>query len=239
MNAQVGVTSPGHIGSDVSHLNLHKTFCIPHGGGGPGMGPIGVRAHLAPFLPNHKVVGVENAGDSQVRAHGAVSAAPWGSASILPISYMYIKMMGSAGLKKATEVAILNANYVAEKLSAHYPVLYRGRNNRVAHECIIDLRQLKESSGVTEVDIAKRLNDCGFHAPTMSFPVAGTLMIEPTESEAKAELDRFIEAMVSIRGEISKVESGEWDGTDSRCIMLRTRLKISATAIGTAVTTVK
>lgn len=215
MNAQVGITSPGHIGSDVSHLNLHKTFCIPHGGGGPGMGPIGVKAHLAPFLPNHKVVAVENAGDSQVREHGAVSAAPWGSASILPISYMYIKMMGSAGLKKATEVAILNANYVAEKLSTHYPVLYRGRNNRVAHECIIDLRQLKESSGVTEVDIAKRLNDYGFHAPTMSFPVAGTLMIEPTESEAKVELDRFIEAMSSIRGEIAKVESGEWDGTDN------------------------
>jgi glycine dehydrogenase len=215
MNAQVGVTSPGYIGSDVSHLNLHKTFCIPHGGGGPGMGPIGVKAHLAPFLPNHTIIGVENAGDTQVREHGAVSAAPWGSASILPISYMYIKMMGSAGLKKATEVAILNANYVAEKLSAHYPVLYRGRNNRVAHECIIDLRQLKENSGVTEVDVAKRLNDYGFHAPTMSFPVAGTLMIEPTESEAKAELDRFIEAMVNIRLEIAKVESGEWNALDN------------------------
>ena len=222
MNAQVGVTSPGFIGSDVSHLNLHKTFCIPHGGGGPGMGPIGVKAHLAPFLPNHKVIGVENTGDSQIRADnglvetmGAVSAAPWGSASILPISYMYIKMMGSAGLKKATEVAILNANYVAEKLSAHYPILYRGRNNRVAHECIIDLRPLKESSGVTEVDIAKRLNDYGFHAPTMSFPVAGTLMIEPTESEAKAELDRFIEAMAAIRAEIAKVESGEWNELDN------------------------
>ncbi|MFT2092541.1 aminomethyl-transferring glycine dehydrogenase [Paraglaciecola sp. 2405UD69-4] len=215
MNAQVGVTSPGFIGSDVSHLNLHKTFCIPHGGGGPGMGPIGVKAHLAPFLPNHKVIGVENAGDGQVREHGAVSAAPWGSASILPISYMYIKMMGSAGLKKATEVAMLNANYVADKLSAHYQVLYRGRNNRVAHECIIDLRPLKESSGVTEMDVAKRLNDYGFHAPTMSFPVAGTLMIEPTESEAKAELDRFIEAMVNIRYEIAKVETGEWDATDN------------------------
>ena len=215
MNAQVGVTSPGYIGSDVSHLNLHKTFCIPHGGGGPGMGPIGVKAHLAPFLPNHKIIGIENAGDSKIREHGAVSAAPWGSASILPISYMYIKMMGSAGLKKATEVAILNANYVAEKLVGSYPILYRGRNNRVAHECIIDLRQLKESSGVTEVDVAKRLNDYGFHAPTMSFPVAGTLMIEPTESEAKAELDRFIEAMVSIRLEIAKVESGEWDGIDN------------------------
>mgnify|MGYP003633942664 CR=1 FL=1 len=215
MNAQVGITSPGLIGSDVSHLNLHKTFCIPHGGGGPGMGPIGVKAHLAPFLPNHKVVGVENVGDGQVRSNGAVSAAPWGSASILPISYMYIKMMGSEGLRKATAVAILNANYVAKKLGAHYPVLYRGRNERVAHECIIDLRQLKESSGVTEMDVAKRLNDYGFHAPTMSFPVAGTLMIEPTESEAKAEIDRFIEAMLSIHGEIIKVESGEWDAIDN------------------------
>ncbi|NCT46767.1 MAG: aminomethyl-transferring glycine dehydrogenase [Paraglaciecola sp.] len=215
MNAQVGITSPGLIGSDVSHLNLHKTFCIPHGGGGPGMGPIGVKAQLAPFLPNHSLVGVLNNGDSQVRENGAVSAAPWGSASILPISYMYIKMMGSAGLRKATEVAILNANYVAKKLSGHYPVLYRGRNERVAHECIIDLRPLKEASGVTEMDVATRLNDYGFHAPTMSFPVAGTLMIEPTESEAKAELDRFIEAMLSIRAEIAKVESGEWDAIDN------------------------
>ncbi|MDP5039809.1 MAG: beta-eliminating lyase-related protein, partial [Paraglaciecola sp.] len=172
MNAQVGITSPGLIGSDVSHLNLHKTFCIPHGGGGPGMGPIGVKAHLAPFLPNHKIIGVENVGDGEVRSNGAVSAAPWGSESILPISYMYIKMMGSEGLRKATEVAILNANYVAKKLSGHFPVLYRGRNDRVAHECIIDLRPLKESSGVTEMDVAKRLNDYGFHAPTMSFPVA-------------------------------------------------------------------
>ncbi|MDO6474823.1 aminomethyl-transferring glycine dehydrogenase [Alteromonas sp. 1_MG-2023] len=211
MNAQVGVTSPGFIGSDVSHLNLHKTFCIPHGGGGPGMGPIGVKSHLAPFLPNHAVVNIEGTG----KDCGAVSAAPWGSASILPISYMYIKMMGSEGLRKATEVAILNANYVAKALEGHYPVLYKGRNGRVAHECIIDLRQLKEASGVTEMDIAKRLNDYGFHAPTMSFPVAGTLMIEPTESEAKFELDRFIEAMVSIRNEIAKVESGEWDATDN------------------------
>ncbi|KXI28379.1 aminomethyl-transferring glycine dehydrogenase [Paraglaciecola hydrolytica] len=215
MNAQVGLTSPGLIGGDVSHLNLHKTFCIPHGGGGPGMGPIGVKSHLAPFLPNHKVIGVENVGDGSVRTNGAVSAAPWGSASILPISYMYIKMMGSEGLKKATAVAILNANYVAKQLSAHYPVLYRGRNERVAHECIIDLRPLKESSGVSEMDVAKRLNDYGFHAPTMSFPVAGTLMIEPTESESKAELDRFIEAMLSIHAEIVKVESGEWDAIDN------------------------
>ena len=211
MNAQVGITSPGYIGSDVSHLNLHKTFCIPHGGGGPGMGPIGVKTHLAPFLPNHKVIDTGNTS----AGNGAVSAAPWGSASILPISYMYIKMMGSAGLKKATEVAILNANYIANKLDGHYNVLYRGRNGRVAHECIIDLRPIKEASGVTEVDIAKRLNDYGFHAPTMSFPVAGTLMIEPTESEAKVELDRFIEAMVCIRAEAAKVESGEWSATDN------------------------
>ncbi|MCC2616507.1 aminomethyl-transferring glycine dehydrogenase [Aestuariibacter halophilus] len=211
MNAQVGITSPGHIGSDVSHLNLHKTFCIPHGGGGPGMGPIGVKSHLAPFLPNHAVVNVETAGKDE----GAVSAAPWGSASILPISYMYIKMMGSEGLKKATEVAILNANYVAKKLEGHFDVLYKGRNGRVAHECIIDLRPLKEASGVTELDVAKRLNDYGFHAPTMSFPVAGTLMIEPTESESKAELDRFCEAMICIREEMAKVESGEWDATDN------------------------
>lgn len=211
MNAQVGITSPGYIGSDVSHLNLHKTFCIPHGGGGPGMGPIGVKSHLAPFLPNHKVIDTGNTS----AGNGAVSAAPWGSASILPISYMYIKMMGSAGLKKATEVAILNANYIANKLDGHYNVLYRGRNGRVAHECIIDLHPIKEASGVTEVDIAKRLNDYGFHAPTMSFPVAGTLMIEPTESEAKVELDRFIEAMVCIRAEAAKVESGEWSATDN------------------------
>jgi glycine dehydrogenase len=211
MNAQVGVTSPGLIGSDVSHLNLHKTFCIPHGGGGPGMGPIGVKKHLEPFLPNHQVIDTGNTS----QGNGAVSAAPWGSASILPISYMYIKMMGSAGLKKATEVAMLNANYIANKLEGHYQVLYRGRNNRVAHECIIDLRPIKETSGVTEMDVAKRLNDYGFHAPTMSFPVAGTLMIEPTESEAKAELDRFIEAMICIREEMSKVESGEWDATDN------------------------
>lgn len=211
MNAQVGVTSPGFIGSDVSHLNLHKTFCIPHGGGGPGMGPIGVKSHLAPFLPDHTVIDVNEG----TKGNSAVSAAPWGSASILPISYMYIKMMGSEGLKQATEVAMLNANYVAKKLDGHFEVLYRGRNDRVAHECIIDLRPLKEASGVTEMDVAKRLNDYGFHAPTMSFPVAGTLMIEPTESEAKAELDRFCEAMICIREEIAKVESGEWDETDN------------------------
>ncbi|WP_127347520.1 aminomethyl-transferring glycine dehydrogenase [Pseudidiomarina mangrovi] len=206
MNAQVGVTSPGYVGADVSHLNLHKTFCIPHGGGGPGMGPIGVKKHLAPFLPNHSVIHIQGTGLN----NGAVSAAPFGSASILPISWMYIAMMGSRGLREATEVAIMNANYVAKQLSAHYPILYKGRNDRVAHECIIDLRPLKESCGVTEMDVAKRLQDYGFHSPTMSFPVAGTLMVEPTESESKAELDRFIEAMVSIRQEADKVAAGEW-----------------------------
>lgn len=206
MNAQVGVTSPGYVGADVSHLNLHKTFCIPHGGGGPGMGPIGVKKHLAPFLPNHSVVPIHGTGLN----NGAVSAAPFGSASILPISWMYIVMMGSRGLREATEVAILNANYIAKKLSGHYPILYKGRNDRVAHECIIDLRQLKDAADVAEIDIAKRLQDYGFHSPTMSFPVAGTLMVEPTESESKYELDRFIEAMISIREEVKKVESGEW-----------------------------
>ncbi|MEL4246580.1 aminomethyl-transferring glycine dehydrogenase [Shewanella xiamenensis] len=206
MNAQVGLTSPGFIGADVSHLNLHKTFAIPHGGGGPGMGPIGVKAHLAPFVAGHVVVKPGRESDN----NGAVSAAPYGSAGILPISWMYIKLLGSKGLKKSTQTALLNANYVMKKLSEHYPVLFRGRNDRVAHECIIDLRPIKEASGVTEMDIAKRLNDYGFHAPTMSFPVAGTLMIEPTESESKVELDRFIDAMVSIRAEIAKVEAGEW-----------------------------
>lgn len=206
MNAQVGLTAPGFIGADVSHLNLHKTFAIPHGGGGPGMGPIGVKQHLAPFVAGHAVVkqGIESDNN------GAVSAAPFGSAGILPISWMYIKLLGSKGLKQSTQTAMLNANYVTKKLSEHYPVLFRGRNDRIAHECIIDMRPLKEASGVTEMDVAKRLNDYGFHAPTMSFPVAGTLMIEPTESESKAELDRFIEAMVAIRGEIARVESGEW-----------------------------
>ncbi|WP_281213275.1 aminomethyl-transferring glycine dehydrogenase [Shewanella insulae] len=206
MNAQVGLTTPGSIGADVSHLNLHKTFAIPHGGGGPGMGPIGVKSHLAPFVAGHVVVKHGRESDN----NGAVSAAPYGSASILPITWMYIKLLGFQGLRQSTQMALLNANYVMKKLSAHYPVLYTGRNDRVAHECIIDLRPLKEASDVTEMDIAKRLNDYGFHAPTMSFPVAGTLMIEPTESESKAELDRFIEAMIAIRGEIAKVEAGEW-----------------------------
>ncbi|EIT7026937.1 aminomethyl-transferring glycine dehydrogenase [Vibrio vulnificus] len=203
MNAQVGLTSPGFIGSDVSHLNLHKTFCIPHGGGGPGMGPIGVKSHLAPFLPGHIENGVEG-------KEFAVSAADLGSASILPISWAYIAMMGADGLTEATKVAILNANYVMERLRPHYPVLYRGTNGRVAHECIIDIRPLKEETSISEEDIAKRLMDYGFHAPTMSFPVAGTLMVEPTESEDLQELDRFCDAMIAIREEMTKVKNGEW-----------------------------
>jgi glycine dehydrogenase len=203
LNAQVGLSRPGDYGADVSHLNLHKTFCIPHGGGGPGMGPIGVKKHLAPFLPGHIAV------DGGAAPAGAVSAAPFGSASILVISYIYILMMGGEGLQRATEVAILNANYIAERLHPHFPVLYRNHNDRVAHECIVDPRGLK-ATGVTVDDIAKRLIDYGFHAPTMSFPVPGTLMIEPTESESKAELDRFCDAMIAIRKEIADVESGKW-----------------------------
>ncbi len=208
LNAQVGLTSPATIGADVSHMNLHKTFCIPHGGGGPGMGPIGLKAHLAPFMADHVFA-------PGAARPGAVSAAPWGSASILPISWMYITMMGARGLRRATEVAILNANYVASRLAPHYPVLYAGANGRVAHECILDIRPIKEACGISEVDIAKRLMDYGFHAPTMSFPVPGTIMVEPTESESKAELDRFIEAMVGIRAEIRKVEAGEWTTEDN------------------------
>jgi len=211
MNAQVGLTSPGHIGADVSHLNLHKTFAIPHGGGGPGMGPIGVKSHLAPFLPDHALVTV----NEETKGNGAVSAAPFGSAGILCISYLYCAMLGKQGVTDSTKYAITNANYLAHKLSQHYPILYTGENGRVAHECIVDLRPLKEASGITEMDVAKRLMDYGFHAPTMSFPVAGTLMIEPTESEAKVELDRFIEAMTCIRQEIAKVESGEWTLEDN------------------------
>ena len=205
LNAQVGLARPADIGADVSHMNLHKTFCIPHGGGGPGMGPIGVKAHLAPFVANHPVVELEG----PQPGNGAVSAAPWGSASILPISWMYIVMMGPQ-LRDATEVAILGANYLANRLGDAFPVLYAGRNGRVAHECILDLRPLKAETGISEEDVAKRLMDYGFHAPTMSFPVPGTLMIEPTESESKAELDRFVEAMLSIRAEIAKVQGGEW-----------------------------
>jgi glycine dehydrogenase len=205
LNAQVGLSRPGDYGADVSHLNLHKTFCIPHGGGGPGMGPIGVKAHLAPFLPGHPVTD-----GGTPHAVGPVSAAPFGSASILTISYIYILMMGGEGLQRATEIAILNANYIAARLDAHFPVLYRNHNGRVAHECIIDPRPLKTKCGVTVDDIAKRLIDYGFHAPTMSFPVPGTLMIEPTESESKAELDRFCDAMIAIRQEIAAVESGRF-----------------------------
>jgi len=211
LNAQVGLTSPGLIGADVSHMNLHKTFCIPHGGGGPGMGPIGLKAHLAPFMPNHAVQSVSGPHQGQ----GAVSAAPWGSAAILPISWMYVAMMGGDGLRRATEVAILNANYIAARLGAHFPVLYTGRNGRVAHECILDIRPLKAATGISEIDIAKRLMDYGFHAPTVSFPVAGTIMIEPTESESKAEIDRFIDALTAIREEIRKVEQGLWPATDN------------------------
>lgn len=211
MNAQVGITTPGYIGADVSHLNLHKTFCIPHGGGGPGMGPIGVKAHLAPFVPGHSVVQI----DGVLTQNGAVSAAPFGSASILPISWMYIRMMGAEGLKQASQVAILNANYIATRLKDAYPVLYTGRDGRVAHECILDIRPLKETTGISEMDIAKRLIDYGFHAPTMSFPVAGTLMVEPTESESKVELDRFIEALLAIRSEIDRVAKGEWPLEDN------------------------
>lgn len=211
MNAQVGITTPGYIGADVSHLNLHKTFCIPHGGGGPGMGPIGVKAHLAPFVPGHSVVQI----DGVLTQNGAVSAAPFGSASILPISWMYIRMMGAEGLKQASQVAILNANYIATRLKDAYPVLYTGRDGRVAHECILDIRPLKEATGISEMDIAKRLIDFGFHAPTMSFPVAGTLMVEPTESESKVEIDRFIDALLAIRAEIDRVAKGEWPLEDN------------------------
>jgi glycine dehydrogenase len=210
MNAQVGLCRPGDIGADVCHLNLHKTFCIPHGGGGPGMGPIGVAAHLKPFLPSHPVV--PTGGEQGI---GAVSAAPWGSASILLISWAYIRMMGGDGLTLATKYAILNANYVAERLAKHYPVLYRGRRGRVAHECILDTRPLKKSANVEVEDIAKRLMDYGFHAPTISFPVPGTVMIEPTESESKEELDRFVEALLSIRAEVSEIEAGRSSRDDN------------------------
>ncbi|WP_417068305.1 aminomethyl-transferring glycine dehydrogenase [Niveibacterium terrae] len=209
MNAQVGLTSPATIGADVCHLNLHKTFCVPHGGGGPGMGPIALAAHMAPYAADHAVA--PTGPQTRVNAgQGATTAAPFGSASILPISWMYITMMGAKGLKSATEIAILNANYVASGLAADFPILYRGSHDRVAHEAIFDIRPIKAASGITETDIAKRLMDYGFHAPTISFPVAGTIMVEPTESESKAELDRFIAAMRAIRAEIRKVEAGEW-----------------------------
>jgi len=211
LNALVGIAAPGKFGADVSHLNLHKTFCIPHGGGGPGVGPICVGQHLAPFLPGHSIVDM----DGPSAGNQAIAAAPWGSASILPISWAYIRMMGREGLKKATQTAILSANYIAGRLAPAFPVLYSGRNGRVAHECIIDIRPFKESCGITEEDVAKRLIDFGFHSPTMSFPVPGTLMIEPTESEPLSEIDRFCEAMLTIREEIRAVEQGQADPTDN------------------------
>jgi glycine dehydrogenase len=204
MNALVGTVSPREFGGDVSHLNLHKTFCIPHGGGGPGVGPVCVVADLVPFLPGHATAGLPA---SDV---GAVSAAPLGNAAVLPISWMYCRMMGADGLRRATEAAILAANYVSFRLRGHYPTLYTSTNGRVAHECILDLRPLKETSGVTAEDVAKRLVDFGLHAPTLSFPVPGTLMVEPTESEPLAELDRFVAAMIAIRDEIRQVEEGVW-----------------------------
>jgi glycine dehydrogenase len=212
MNAMVGLAQPGKFGADVSHLNLHKTFCIPHGGGGPGVGPVAVRSHLAPYLP-----GILD--ESGTRADhdviGPVASAPYGSASILPISYMYITLMGAEGLRQASEVAILNANYIASRLREHYPILYAGANGRVAHECIVDIRPIRDRCGISAEDIAKRLVDYGFHAPTMSFPVPGTLMVEPTESEGLAELDRFIDAMISIRAEIAAIETGSKDAQDN------------------------
>ena len=210
MNAQVGLCRPGDYGADVCHLNLHKTFCIPHGGGGPGMGPIGVTEELAPFLPSHPVVAT---GGEQ--AFGTVAAAPWGSPSILPISWAYVQMMGAAGLKLASEVAILNANYMAARLEEHFTLLYRGHRGRCAHEFIVDLRPFEKSAGVVAEDVAKRLMDYGFHAPTVSFPVAGTLMIEPTESETKAEIDRYCDALIAIRAEIRAIEEGQSDRDDN------------------------
>ena len=211
LNALVGLAQPGRFGADVSHLNLHKTFCIPHGGGGPGVGPVAVRAHLAPYLPTHPLA--PEAGPAT--GVGPVSAAPYGSASILPISWAYVRLMGGAGLTRATEQAILSANYIAARLREHYPVLYSGQGGFVAHECILDVRPLTAETGVTVDDIAKRLIDYGFHAPTMSFPVAGTLMVEPTESENLAELDRFCDAMIAIRAEIAAVSRGESSAADS------------------------
>jgi glycine dehydrogenase len=210
LNAQVGLCRPGDYGADVCHLNLHKTFCIPHGGGGPGVGPIAVAAHLVPFLPGHPLAAC--GGDQAI---GPVSAAPWGSAAILPISWMYVRMMGGAGLRRATAVALLAANYMAQRLDPHFPVLYRGAGGRVAHECILDLRPLKRSAGIEVDDVAKRLMDYGFHAPTVSWPVAGTVMVEPTESESLVELDRFCDAMIAIRAEAAAVEDGRADRQDN------------------------
>jgi glycine dehydrogenase len=211
LNALVGIARPGQFGADVSHLNLHKTFCIPHGGGGPGVGPIGVRSHLAPYLPNHPMC--SEAGP--VTGPGPVASAPFGSPGVLAIPWAYLRLMGPAGLREATATAILSANWMAQQLDEHFPVLYRGANGRVAHECIIDVRPLEIDAGISNEDVAKRLIDHGFHAPTMSFPVSGTLMIEPTESEALVELRRFIDAMASIRDEANRVKSGEWPLDDN------------------------
>jgi glycine dehydrogenase len=211
LNALVGICRPGEIGADVAHINLHKTFAIPHGGGGPGMGPIGVLNHLAPFLPDHPLVEGVNPAAGGRTTIGTVSAAPWGSASILPISWAYIAMLGASGVRRSTELAILNANYIAKRLNEYYPVVYTGPGGLVAHECIVDLSEIKTQSGITVEDVAKRLVDYGFHAPTMSWPVADSFMIEPTESESLAELDRFCEALISIRQEISDIEDGKAD----------------------------
>jgi glycine dehydrogenase len=211
MNAQVGLTSPARIGADVCHLNLHKTFSIPHGGGGPGVGPIGVAAHLAPYLPNHPL----RADAGPATGFGPVSAAPFGSPLVLAVAYAYVRLLGPDGLREASEIAILNANYVAARLRPHYPVLYTGERGMVAHECILDCRPFADEAGVTVEDIAKRLQDFGFHAPTMSWPVAGTLMVEPTESESKAELDRFCDAMIAIRQEIADIAAGRLDRSDN------------------------
>ena len=214
LNALVGIAKPGNFGPDVCHINLHKTFCIPHGGGGPGMGPIACAKHLEDFLPTHQHLG----GSSPIKGIGSVSAAPWGSASILAISWMYIKMMGFSGLKLASEISILNANYIAKRLSEKYKILYTGKNGNVAHECIIDIRPIKEKTGITEEDIAKRLIDYGYHAPTMSWPVSGTIMIEPTESENLEEIDKFCEALLSIKDEINKISSGQFEKKDNPMI---------------------
>jgi len=211
LNALLGYARPGEFGGDVSHLNLHKTFCIPHGGGGPGVGPVAVRAHLAPYLPSHGM----HPDPERRTGIGPISAAPYGSAGILPISWAYVRMMGAEGLTRATATAVLAANYVAARLDEHFPVLYRGHNGLVAHECIIDVRGITKDTGVSVDDVAKRLVDYGFHAPTMSFPVAGTLMVEPTESEDLGEIDRFCDAMIAIKGEIDRVAAGEWSAEDS------------------------
>ncbi|MEO5680176.1 MAG: glycine dehydrogenase (aminomethyl-transferring), partial [Acidimicrobiales bacterium] len=226
LNALVGLARPGRFGADVSHLNLHKTFCIPHGGGGPGVGPVAARSHLAPFLPGHPVVPAAGPAGGPV-----ISGAPWGSAGILPVPWAYLRLMGPDGLRRATQVAILNANYVARRLAPHFPVLYTGRGGLVAHECVLDLRPLTRATGITSEDVAKRLMDMGIHAPTQSFPVAGTLMVEPTESESLAELDRFCDAMIAIRAEVDKVGDGTWPRDDNPLRMApHTAAMVTATA---------